>query len=140
MEKQDIKKLAREWELTSYKILSERDIPIQKTQELLRDTYKLCTLYHDKDLAPKEVASVFVYFNSFLSSILVIDNIDEYSSSSDCARYDAIGRILDEISEGFYSGKYTHNYPYIQVDDSRLNTHVLNLEEDFLEDLIYANF
>ena len=139
MEKQDIKKLAREWELTSYKILSERDIPIQKTQELLRDTYKFCTLYHDKDLAPKEVINVFVYFNSFLSSILVIDNIDEYSSSSDCARYDAIGRILDEISEGFYSGKYTHNYPYIQVDDSRLNTHVLNLEEDFLEDLIDAN-
>ena len=140
MEKQDIKKLAREWELTSYKILSERDIPIQKTQELLRDTYKLCTLYHGKDLIPKEVINVFVYYYNFLSSIQVIDNIDEYSSSSDTARYDAVAFILDEISEGFYSGKYTHTYPYIQVDDSHLKTHILNLEEDFLEDLIDANY
>ena len=113
MEKQDIKKLAREWELISYKILSERDIPIQKTQELLRDTYKLCTLYHGKDLIPKEVINVFVYYYNFLSSIQVIDNIDEYSSSSDSARYNAVAFILDEISEGFYSGKYT-----IQVFDS----------------------
>lgn len=140
MEKQDIKKLAREWELISYKILSERDIPIQKTQELLRDTYKLCTLYHGKDLIPKEVINVFVYYYNFLSSIQVIDNIDEYSSSSDTARYDAVAFILDEISEGFYSGKYTHTYPYIQVDDSHLKTHILNLEEDFLEDLIDANY
>jgi hypothetical protein len=97
-------------------------------------------LYHDKDLAPKEVINVFVYYYNFLSSIQVIDNIDEYSSSSDSARYDAVAFILDEISEGFYSGKYTHTYPYIQVDDSHLIRHILNLEEDFLEDLIDANY
>ncbi len=139
MKKQKVERLTGEWERTTYEILKQSDIPITETQNLLKDTYELCTIYHKQENVPKEMIKLFFQVYKLIDSVRYIDRIDMLSSPSDSARLDAIVFIVDAIEYGFYEGKYEDAFPYIQIDDSNGNSHIFNLEEDFLEELIDAN-
>ena len=139
MNNKRICELAAGWEQATYNIFHDRTVKLQEIEENLRNTYRICTEYHNKEMVPKEMIRLFKEINRFLEYLKVVYDIDELSTPSDSAVYNAIGFVIDEIEEGFYNGKYECKFPYIEVYDSNVNTHLLDVEGDFLELLIDAN-
>lgn len=139
MDNKKIYEVAIEWEQLVKKMLCEKVFETEDTEPLLKDTYRICAMYCDKEMVPREMLKLFDNINNFLDGLLVAYGIDEVSSPSDCAVYNAIGFIIDALKEGFYGGKYEHSYPNIQVDDSNGKSHLVNLEKAFLESLIDSN-
>ena len=139
MFKEEIINLSNQWKELSNELIHEKEINIQKTEDALREIYRICTIYYDNDVALKKMCEGFTDIDKYLDYVLNVYNIDAYSSSSDTAEYDAIGYIVDEIKFGFYNGGYKNKYPKLQVDDSNGNSHILDMEGDFLELLIDAN-
>lgn len=138
MFKEEIRNLSNQWKELSNELIHEKEINIQKTEDALRETYRICTIYHDNNIALKNMCEVFIDIDKYLDYVLDAYNIDEYSSPSDTAVYDSIGYIIDVIKGGFYNGEYEHSFPKLQFEDLNGNPQLLDMEGDFLELLIDA--
>ncbi|MBR4891320.1 MAG: hypothetical protein IKU15_08555 [Clostridia bacterium] len=135
----NIENLANKWNKGYVTLLTSREYSLEQVENLLRETYKVCTEYCNKDSVPKELCKVFATIQWCLSRGSTTYNIDEFTTSSDRAEYDAIAYIVDEIEYGFYTGEYICAYPQLSVGDSNGKEHILNMENAFLEELIDAN-
>lgn len=135
----NIETLATKWDEAANAILAEDAYQISPVEELLRETYRICTEYKDADSVPKAFCKMFVHIDRFVSGLVGACHIDELTTSSDAAEYDAIAIIIDEIAYGFYTGNYESAFPYIRVDNNESKAYELNLEEAFLEYFIDAN-
>lgn len=135
----NIEILVKEWENAVKIMLTKRDFSIQQIENLLKETYRICTLYCDKDMVPRGMCKIFAKIQSFLSFGVDAYYINEYTTPSDSAQYDAVAFIIEEIEHGFYTGNYECVFPNLKVDDNKGNSHILNLEGDFLDAFINAN-
>lgn len=135
----NIKDLVLGWEKAAITMMTTKEFSIKQIENLLRETYKVCTEYKNKDMVPKELCKVFVHIERFLSYGADAYYIDECTTPSDSAEYDAIAFILEEIEYGFYNEEYKCAFPIISVDNNQCKSYVLNLEEDFLEYFIEEN-
>lgn len=134
-----IENLVSEWNDASTKLLVNKEYQIPQIEELLRETYRLCTEYKDADSVPKEFCKLFIHTTIFSGYLADALDINADTTPSDGAEYDAITNIMDEIEYGFLSGNYESDFPYISVDNNNCKPYVLNLEEAFLEDFIDNN-
>ena len=134
-----IENLVSEWDHASIKLLLNKEYQIPQIEELLRETYKLCTEYKDADCVPKEFCELFIRTNIFAYYLADALDINADTTPSDGAEYDAITHIMDEIEYGFLSGNYESAFPYLSVDNNNCKSYVLHLEEAFLEDFIDNN-
>ena len=131
--------MAAKWYQAANALLAGQGYQIPQVEELLRETYKLCTECKDADMVPKEFCKIFTHSYRFTNYLIDFYGIDELTTPSDSAEYDAICYILEEIQYGFYTGAYESAYPNISVDDNQGKPYVLNLEEPFLEAFIDSN-
>lgn len=135
----NIKNLANKWEKAANTMLTIRTFSIEQLENLLKETYSICTKYQNEDMVPKELCKVFACIQWFLSYGADVYYIDEYTTNSDTAEHDAIAIIIDEIEYGFYNGKYECAFPNIKVDNYRGKSYILNMENEFLEYFIEEN-
>ena len=135
----NIKDLVLGWEKAAITMMTTKEFSIKQIENLLRETYKVCTEYKNKDMVPKELCKVFVHIERFLSYGADAYYIDECTTPSDSAEYDAIAYIIDEIEYGFYTGKYECTFPNIKADNNQGNSYILNMENEFLEYFIEEN-
>ena len=134
-----IENLAAEWETASKALLADQGYQIPQVEALLQETYKLCTEFKDADLVPKGFFKLMAHIESFIDHLVDFCRIDELTTPSDGAEFDAICFIIEEIRYGFYTGAYESAYPNISVDNNQGKPYVLNLEEPFLEAFIDNN-
>lgn len=135
----NIETLATKWNEAADAIFAESKYDISCVEELLRETYRLCTQYKDADAVPKAFCKIFVDIDRFVSGLVGACHIDELTTPSDGAEYGAITYIIDEIVYGFYEGNYESAFPYLCVDNNENKAYALNLEEAFLEAFIDEN-
>ena len=136
MNKEMIMNLTEKWENATRDVLTKRTIVISDMQSLIRDTYKTYYEYHDKEMMPKEMGKLSMSMNQFLDFLVRIFLQDVYD---DNVYHDTFCFIAEAIEYGFYKGKYKYNYPMLKVDNCNGGENIVNVEEDFLEELIDAN-
>ena len=61
-----IENLVSEWNDASTKLLVNKEYQIPQIEELLRETYRLCTEYKDADSVPKALCKLFIQTAFFL--------------------------------------------------------------------------
>ncbi len=137
--KQNIKDLVLGWEDAAKTMFTTKDFTIKQIESLLRETYKVCTEYKNKDMVPKELCKIFEHIENFSTYGAAAYYVDECTTPSDSAEYDAIAFILEEIKYGFYNAEYSCDFPNISVENNQRKPYILNLEEDFLEFFIDEN-
>lgn len=135
----NIENLVSRWDKAANAIMISGEYHTQEIEQLLRETYKFCTEYKDDNLVPKEFCKIFVHMNRFTSYLVGACHIDEFTTPSDAAEYNAIAYIIDEIEYGFYTGKYECTFPNIKADNNQGNSYILNMENEFLEYFIEEN-
>ena len=131
--------LVTKWEEATNAILADGVYQIPVVEELLRETYRLCTEYKDENLIPKAFFKMFLHIKRFVDGLAVACCLDELTTPSDAAEYDGIAAILDAITYGFYTENYERAYPYICVDNNENKAYKLNVEEAFLDYFIDQN-
>lgn len=134
-----IKNLVTEWEKASIKMLTSKEFSVEQIEMLLRETYRVCTEYKDKDMVPKELCKIIEKIQWFMSRGVDAYHIDDMMMPSDTAEIDAILFILEEIQYGFYDNDYKYAFPNIEVTNSKNKPYILNLENEFLEFFIEEN-
>ena len=139
MKNKGIKKLAFDWYEARKGIIDSNDVDVEVMQKLLKETYCLFSQYHKEENVPKEMCGLFVAIKSMLECIAQLYIVDEFTTNSDAACFNAISIILDEIEYGFLNGAYEIAFPKLKVDDYKSKTHILDMEEDFLEMFVEAN-
>lgn len=136
---ENIKDLVLAWEDAAKTMMTKREFTVKQIEYLLRETYRVCYEHKNKDTVPKELCKIFTEIERFTFYGASVYYLDEFTTSSDTAEFDAIAYTLDEIEYGFYEGKYECAFPYINVESSNRKSYTLNLEEDFLEFFIDEN-
>ena len=65
MFKEEIINLSNQWKELSNELIREKEINIQKTEDALRETYRICTIYYDNSVAPVQSCQYLPFiFNS----------------------------------------------------------------------------
>lgn len=139
MQNKGLCELVAGWEQAIRCILCEKTIKINDIEHLFKETYRISAMYYNKEMVPKEMMKLFDNISHFMDWVLADYGVDELSTPSDCAVFNAIGSVIDAIKEGFYSDENECSYPNLWVSDYNGILHSVNLEGAFLEFLIDAN-
>ena len=124
--KQDVLlQLTEQWGQMTQLVLDLKRIPSEQLQSLLKETYKILSLYCKDNLVPKDVCKILLEMDAFLYFASIVEGKEVEINFH---FYQAIHMMVEALKEGFFRGKYECDYPMLMFHDATGNSHVLDLE------------
>ncbi len=133
MERDIITKITNDWVLMTLSTLDLKRIPSIEIRDLFKRSYEVLYYYHKDTVVPKGVSRMLLEMDGFLyfASMITDKEFDDNPYL-----YQAVHSIADALKLGFFQGEYECAYPVLKVHDDEYNSHILDLENGYIEDLI----
>lgn len=122
--------LADGWEELAYTVLSLEELPLPQLQALLKETYRVLTVYCTGEHLPKELCRVLLGIEEYLC---LASLMEDKEMGSDYYHSLEIQWIFDAFKEGLFTGHYPQAYPSLLVTDPLGYTYLFDLEKDAVE-------
>ncbi len=121
----------KEWNNMIYTVLNLKEFSLSDIQCLLKQTYGILNEYHKRSFIPKKVAEIILTMDEFLYFASLME---EKEKTVDFYHFQGISSIVRALKEGFFGGRYQPAYPRLQIIGFSDERHILDLENDRLED------
>lgn len=132
MKRETITQITADWIQMTHRVLDLKRIPSIEIRDLLRKTYEVLNHYHKEDMIPKELGEMLLEMDGFLYFAALITD-KEFDDNP--YLYQAVHSIAEALKAGFFEGHYEKEYPLLQIFDLEEKSHVINLENGYIEDL-----
>lgn len=137
MEQKVFDGIAYVWDRMAATVSSHNRVPLKKMQRLLRETYKVLTLFHKENSIPKGITSVLLFMDEFRHQAYeALDYAEEDVKAIAWSQYGGLYDIILTLKDGFFEGEYKTPYPILCVHDHVREKYKIDLINDSLKDLV----
>lgn len=129
----EILNLINRWDKKTNKAMMLKDISLSKTQELLKETYRVLTVYHKEECVPKQIVQLFLAMEDFLyfSSLM-----EEKEKEINFYHWQEIFCIIKTFEKDFLNGNFQYEYPLFLISDVLDKSILINFNEDIFAKLL----
>ncbi len=129
MKQYDFELLLNEWRQMTATVLDLNEIPCNKLQLVLKESYKVLSAFQSDSLVPKEIAQLFLEMEEFLYFASVMEDNEK---GTDYYNFRKLFLIIRAFKKGFFEGKYECDFPKLQLIGDNKNTFVFDFENGCL--------
>lgn len=130
------KGIAYEWDRMATTVSCHSRVPLKKMQRLLRETYKVFTLFHKEDFVPKGVTNILLYMDEYLHRAhTAIDYAEGDVKAIAWSQYGLLYDMVISLKDGFFDGEYKATYPILSVHDSIKDKYLFDVLNDNLKEM-----
>lgn len=130
------KGIAYVWDRMATTVSCHSRVPLKKMQRLLRETYKVLTLFHKENFAPKGITNILLFMDEYLYR--AFESIDRAEGDVKAVAWSQYGLLYDmvlSLKDGFFEGKYKATYPILSVHDSLKDKYLFDMLNDSLKEM-----
>ncbi len=131
----EIASIVKEWKDMTNVVMSLEKLPLPKIQQLLKDTYRILTVFHKSELVPKQISELFLEMEDFLYFTSLME---EKEKSMGFYYWQEIFCIVKALEKGFFEGKYRCDFPKMIITDTLDNDFLFDFDSDNIEGYIVA--
>ena len=130
------KGIAYVWDRMATTVSCHSRVPLKKMQRLLRETYKVFTLFHKEKFVPKGVANILLYMDEYLHRAhTAIDYAEGDVKAIAWSQYGLLYDMVISLKDGFFDGEYKTKYPILSVHDSLKDKYLFDVLNDDLKEM-----
>ena len=130
------KGVAYVWDRMATTVSCHSRVPLKKMQRLLRETYKVFTLFHKENFVPKGVTNILLYMDEYLHRAhTAIDYAEGDVKAIAWSQYGLLYDMVISLKEGFFDGEYKAAYPILSVHDSIKDKYLFDMLNDDLKEM-----
>ena len=130
------KGIAYVWDRMATTVSCHSRVPLKKMQRLLRETYKVFTLFHKENFVPKGVANILLYMDEYLHRAhTAIDYAEGDVKAIAWSQYGLLYDMVISLKDGFFDGEYKAAYPILSVHDSLKDKYLFDVLNDDLKEM-----
>ena len=130
------KGIAYVWDRMATTVSCHSRVPLKKMQQLLRETYKVFTLFHKDNFVPKGVANILLYMDEYLHRAhTAIDYAEGDVKAIAWSQYGLLYDMVISLKDGFFDGEYKAAYPILSVHDSIKDKYLFDVLNDNLKEM-----
>lgn len=130
------KGVAYVWDRMATTVSCHSRVPLKKMQRLLRETYKVFTLFHKEAFIPKGVTNILLYMDEYLHRAhTAIDYAEGDIKAIAWSQYGLLYDMVISLRDGFFDGEYKAAYPILSVHDSIKDKYLLDVLNDDLKEM-----
>ena len=130
------KGIAYVWDRMATTVSCHSRVPLKKMQRLLRETYKVFTLFHKENFVPKGVTNILLYMDEYLHRAhTAIDYAEGDVKAIAWSQYGLLYDMVLSLKDGFFDGEYKAKYPILSVHDSIKDKYLFDILNDDLKEM-----
>lgn len=130
------KGIAYVWDRMATTVSCHSRVPLKKMQRLLRETYKVFTLFHKENFVPKGIANILLYMDEYLHCAhRAIDQAEGDIKAIAWSQYGLLYDMILSLKDGFFDGEYKAAYPVLSVHDSLKDKYLFDMLNDSLKEM-----
>ena len=130
------KGIAYVWDRMATTVSCHSRVPLKKMQRLLRETYKVFTLFHKENFVPKGVTNILLYMDEYLHRAhTAIDYAEGDVKAIAWSQYGLLYDMVISLKDGFFDGEYKAKYPILSVHDSLKDKYLFDVLNDDLKEM-----
>lgn len=131
----EISLLIKEWKDMISVVMSLEELSLPKIQELLKETYRILTVFHKSELVPKQISELFLEMENFLYFTSLME---EKEKNTGFYHWQEVFCIVKALEKGFFEGKYRCDFPKLIITDILDNDFLFDFGSDNIEGYIVA--
>lgn len=130
------KGIAYVWDRMATTVSCHSRVPLKKMQRLLRETYKVFTLFYKENFVPKGVTNILLYMDEYLHRAhTAIDYAEGDVKAIAWSQYGLLYDMVISLKDGFFDGEYKAAYPILSVHDSIKDKYLFDMLNDDLKEM-----
>lgn len=130
------KGIAYVWDRMATTVSCHSRVPLKKMQRLLRETYKVFTLFHKENYAPKGVSNILLFMDDYLHrASWAIEQAEGDVKAIAWSQYGILYDIVISLKDGYFAGEYKASYPILSVHDSLKDKYLFDMLNDSLKEM-----
>jgi len=127
--------IANEWSQMSHDILDLKKLSLNRINTLLKETYRILSIYTTDELIPRDICKLIFYMEEFL---YFSELMEEKEKGKGYYYFEEFRYLIDTLRDGFFKKEYSNSYPKLIVSDIMDNSYLLDFEEGNFESYVAA--
>lgn len=132
MENNELQQIADKWTQMTHTVLNLKQIPAEKLQSLLKDTYVVFAVFCKDETVPVGIIRIFLEMEDFLYFAFLMDKKE---FNGDYILYRRVNAVIKALETGFFCGDYGFGFPRLRIIEDTTEL-VFDFENDLLEDMV----
>lgn len=130
------KGIAYVWDRMATTVSCHSRVPLKKMQRLLRETYKVLTLFHKENYAPKGVSNILLFMDDYLHrASWAIDQAEGDAKAIAWSQYGILYDMVISLKDCYFAGEYKAAYPVLSVHNSLKDKYLFDMLNDSLKEM-----